>query len=126
MGRTEVSVRPGQVARAAVPLAPFSSLAGRVLDEAGSPVAGLFVLAASADPDAAMDIGASLLSGDFPRTDRTGRFRLEKVRPGKGSVRFLARAAQLGSVDYEVGPGERKDLGEIRLEGAGNEPDDSE
>lgn len=93
-------------------LAPGLSIAGRVVDEAGKPVADAQVLAqAGALPDDAPDL---LSAGASARSDATGRFEVSGLLPGGHTLRVVAPDGFAALAPLEVQAG-RMDLA-VRLE----------
>jgi hypothetical protein len=93
-----------------VKLQPCGSASGRVVDQNGQPVAGLRLGVFGELSH------TSIITGRPVTTDKEGRFRVEGLVPGRnysvsepgGLPRVHARAV--------VGPGEHKDLGEIKMD----------
>ncbi len=93
-------------------LAPCASIAGRILDEGGAPIAGANVEASLLPM---VDFGRSLPE---VRTDAEGRFRIEHVLPGTNYELFAYGPSieqQTVASSVEVQPGKMIDLGEVRL-----------
>jgi hypothetical protein len=88
-----------------------ASIAGRVLDDAGTPVHGASV-AVSAGPGMVDDIAAL--------TDTGGRFRLGNLVPGRYRLAAFGSADANAEAEIEVGVGERGEV-EIRFGGHGPE-----
>lgn len=98
----------------------WASLTGVVVNAvSGAPVQGALVFAST--DDRGNSFGGDVLdviSGKGPSTDATGRFVLERVPPGSGSVAIMAKQAMgapLGAHQYTASPGQRVDLGTIKV-----------
>jgi hypothetical protein len=82
----KVDVTPGATTLD-LALVPFASLTGTVVSMFDkTPVAGVFVIAGSNGDESAM---MEILAGTAPKTDATGRFKLEKVKPGAGAAMVM-------------------------------------
>jgi hypothetical protein len=101
-GSAEVTLVAGAEAAVTVELRGGAAVSGRVVDAAGAPVAGVFVL-----------VGARPPEGEGTGSD--GRFRLQGLAPGPQQLRaFLPRA---GSATRELvlSPGQELELGDLTL-----------
>lgn len=90
-------------------LQPWASLTGTVVDATtGEPIAGLLV---ATDVSDMMDI----MLGSAPATDARGRFTVERLAPGPGTLMVMERGSPLpiASSSYELVAGQRLDLGTI-------------
>jgi protocatechuate 3,4-dioxygenase beta subunit len=96
-----------------VVLAPGSRVAGRVVDDAGKPVAGAGV--ALYRTTGGMFAGGMLPGSPAGRatTDEDGRFAIEGVEAGKIALRASARGYLEAPLDLEVAAG--KDLAEVEV-----------
>jgi protocatechuate 3,4-dioxygenase beta subunit len=72
-------------------LAPASRVAGRVVDDAGEPIAGALVVLLRAEPGLGIVLTAAGSPEGSARTDEEGRFAIEAARPGR--ARLAASAA---------------------------------
>ncbi len=117
---TEVELASGKRERVELELGGWAVLEGElVASVTGEPMAGI---AAMVIQEGAFDagVGLGLLMGQGPKTDAKGRFRIDRVAPGEGSLVFVDRDASLNgggevaSVSFEVEGGETLDLGTIR------------
>lgn len=101
--RAKASVRSGTETKLVVELSAWASLTGTVIGvTSGKPVSGIDVL----------------VRGETVATDTSGRFVLARVPAGKGTVLLSARNAIPIGVDkrsYVAKPGERADLGTIKI-----------
>jgi RNA polymerase sigma factor (sigma-70 family) len=103
-----------------IPLQPYGTVAGRIVDEEGRPREGVGIMSAGGSkPDRPAEQGI-LPGGNFGggiRLGRDGRFRVEGLVPG---LKYGATASDgfnyLGELfrDLIVAPGEVKDLGDIK------------
>jgi hypothetical protein len=70
--------------------------------------------------------GLSMMMGGGPRTDASGAFTIEKVRPGRGTVTVLdldsSMDGALASVEYEIDAGQSLDLGTLTAVASGDVP----
>jgi hypothetical protein len=120
-GSAEVSLGEAGREQVKIELEPGGTLRGRVVgDKDGEPIAGLMIMVVGDGRISATAAASNLVTGQGPKTDRDGRFEIENVAPGKGSISFIDRdvqlsgSAELADVSYELDPGEELDLGEIR------------
>jgi RNA polymerase sigma factor (sigma-70 family) len=122
-------VRGDEKGPPAVTLRPWGVLTGRVLGPDGQPLAGVTVGIAYRD----LNVGALLMQAmsspngppaRYLQTDADGRFRMEGVVPGESfgvgfSKGFMALEAGRRDQQMTVGPGETKDLGDVRTKAGG-------
>jgi hypothetical protein len=125
----EIEVVAGTMARLDIVLEAFGRLRGRVVDQtAGEPIANLAVMVEAEGGRSSRGAAFSMLFGQGPRTDASGRFELDRVPPGSGKLTFIDRDAIDGggvaTVRYTVGSGEAEDLGTITGIRASNIPAD--
>jgi protocatechuate 3,4-dioxygenase beta subunit len=114
-----LTVRGDEKEPLSVRLVPTGTLAGRLLDADGQPVAGVHVDLTAADGTVRELYRQLRERGESVRTDRDGRFRLTGLVPGvkfglslrQGST-FLVGEPRIGM--KEVKPGQSLDLGEVR------------
>ena len=99
-----------------VRLQPWGVVTGRIVDDRGRPQSGL-VLTGSMPNRSEIDRGSCRAA---PSSASDGRFRFEGLVPG---LRYSASVLEDGAYGYRrafrglrVGPGETKDLGDIKLE----------
>jgi protocatechuate 3,4-dioxygenase beta subunit len=114
----EIEVVAGTTARLDIALDPFGRLRGKVVDQAaGEPIANLAVMVEAEGRGANQAAAFSMLFGQGPRTDATGRFDLDRVPPGSGKLQLMDRDAidggAVATVRYTVRPGETLDLGTV-------------
>jgi hypothetical protein len=111
-GTAEVPAGPATLDLA---LVPWSSITGTVVSVlSGQPVAGITVIAGGLDGRGFADV----LTGKAPQTDAAGRFTVERVPAGSGSVTLMPQTGsfdQLAHREYTVGEGQRVDLGTIKI-----------
>jgi RNA polymerase sigma factor (sigma-70 family) len=111
----------GEEKEPVVTMRPWAAAAGRVVNDDGTPAAGIRVTFQATDYDAHQLIGHNLYQYRLAATtDRDGRFRLEGLFPDvpvtvHASAPGFAFGA--GSSAFTPAAGETKDLGEIRLPG---------
>ena len=109
----EVDV-PAGAATLDLQLAPWASLTGTVVSVLdGSPVPGVLAIADMSGRDV-----AALLSGGGPVTDASGRFTIDHVSAGSGSVLLIPKQSfgqQLAHTPYTVAAGQHLDLGTIKV-----------
>ncbi|HUS63461.1 MAG TPA: carboxypeptidase regulatory-like domain-containing protein [Kofleriaceae bacterium] len=114
-----VKVSANQVARRDLQLVPYASVRGVLVDAiTGEPMDGMPVIAFA---DEGTDMGAqamSVMTGDGPRTDKEGKFRVGNLGSGKGNVLFFDGDQTSFSVvarqEFTLKPGQDLDLGTIR------------
>lgn len=129
-GEAEVEVESGATASVTIELEGWAVLTGElVAATSGEPMAGIAVFAVASSGEMDADVGLGFLFGKGPKTDAKGKFRIDKVAPGKGTVGFLDRDASLAGgevaeVPYDVEAGETLDLGTIQGLPASDVPDD--
>ncbi len=114
--RVEVDVAHGKTTKVELELQGYGKLRGIVVDGTGKGVAGLTALAQSKG-DVSPNAVLGMFTGMGPKTDGTGRFELDEVPPGEGTVTFFDRDAPDGGaaaeVSYTIEGGESADLGTI-------------
>jgi len=82
----QVKVAASQVARRDLALVPYGSVHGVLVDATtGKPMPDL-PLVAFADEGDMGSLAMSVLTGDGPRTDSQGRFRVDRLGTGEGSI----------------------------------------
>lgn len=98
-----------------IPLAAYASLTGGVLGADGKPLAGAQVLVQPASGDNESMIDAFF--GTAPTTDASGRFVVERVPAGSGTVMVAAPAGftPLATQPYTATAGQRVDVGTIAV-----------
>jgi hypothetical protein len=113
-GQTEV---PTGTATLELSLVPWASLAGTVVNVlTGAPIAGLVPVATSAN-----DSGKSMaqaLFGNGPVTDPTGKFTIDRVGAGSGSLAVFAKTditKPLATKPFTAVDGQQVDLGTIKV-----------
>ncbi len=115
-GTAEIDV-PAGPATLDLALTPWATITGTVVSVlTGQPIAGLKLIASGNDFSA----GAmtDTLSGKGPTSDAAGRFTIPQVAAGKGSVSVMPKDAgfvELARREYEVAPGQRLELGAIKV-----------
>jgi hypothetical protein len=96
-------------------LVPWSSITGTVVSVlSGQPVPNITVIAGGLGGRGFADV----ISGKAPVTDAAGRFTVERVPAGSGSVTLMPQTGsfdQLAHREYTVGEGQRVDLGTIKI-----------
>ncbi|HEX2253275.1 MAG TPA: carboxypeptidase-like regulatory domain-containing protein [Thermoanaerobaculia bacterium] len=111
-GRVELEAPPPFVE---CPLIRAATVAGRVVDGEGEPVAGAVLVARAAEPRPARDPG--LRPPPHPRaaTDHEGRVELPELPPGAHRLTLAAPGFTVRDLAVELAPGETRDLGELAL-----------
>ncbi len=125
VGEAEVEVERGDEATADIELDAYGTLRGTVVSSTGDPLSGLTLVATGEGGTQNMSGGLESLMGNGPRTDRRGRFEIQDVPPGPGTLAvFDPDSGEAGgaSVKYEVDPGGTTDLGSITATAAGDVP----
>ncbi|HET9553788.1 MAG TPA: carboxypeptidase-like regulatory domain-containing protein, partial [Anaeromyxobacteraceae bacterium] len=106
-GTAEASAAPGGSAEVVIEVRREGTVTGRVVDAAGTPVTGAFVMLGDRNPDAGGGTGAD------------GRFRLDGVPAGRQEVQaFLPRTGS-ASRSFEISAGQEIDLGDLVLSPSG-------
>jgi hypothetical protein len=120
-GEAEVEVESGAKANVTIEIEGWAVLTGElVVAASGEPMVGIAVHAIADSGDMDPEVGLGFLLGKGPKTDKQGKFRIDKVASGKGSVGFLDSGASLAGggevaeVAYDVEAGETLDLGTIQ------------
>ena len=120
-----VLLKGGEPGPATVRLAPWGTLAGRIVDDEGQPRKDIGFMssdrltARDSKPGDADDRGT--LPAGMARVPDDGRFRIEGLVPGlKYGAYAIERGRGLGYVfrDAIVAPGEVKDLGDLKIQPA--------
>jgi protocatechuate 3,4-dioxygenase beta subunit len=106
-GAVEASVAPGAAAQVVIELRREGTVTGRVVDAAGAPVAGAFVMLGGRDPSADGGTGAD------------GRFRLQAVPPGRQEVQAFVPRTGSAARSFEISAGQELDLGDLVLSPSG-------
>ena len=99
-----------------IPLQPWGTITGRVVDDDGQPRRGLDVASAGGSFPARPDV-QGVMPGDF-LIGVDGRFRVERLIPGLEYGAFASDHKSLyGELfhDLKVAPGEVKDLGDLKV-----------
>jgi len=118
--KSSATVTAGQTATLDLVLEPWGEITGTIVDAFTSkPLGGLNLLAMSHDIEG--DVGEQamgMLTGDGPKTDAQGHFRIGKLGPGKGDLVALSGLLRgfepIVQHKFELKAGEKKDLGTIR------------
>ncbi len=112
-GELEVPAGPATLD---VKLAPWATITGTVVSVlTGQPLAGLKMIASGDHDDSTI---AETLTGKGPTSDAAGRFTISKVAAGKGTLTVMPKDAgfvELARREYDVAPGQRLDLGTIKV-----------
>jgi hypothetical protein len=97
-------------------LTPWASVTGLVVSVlSGQPVTGITVIAGGFENGRGM---ADVLSGKAPTTDAAGRFRVEHVAAGSGSIVLVPATGgfdQLAKKDFTASEGQLVDVGTIKV-----------
>lgn len=108
-GQAEVALTAGAEQAVSIEVRRGAVVTGRVVDGAGAPVAGAFVMVGDRPPE-----------GEGTAGD--GRFRLQGVPAGAQQLRaFLPRVGS-ATRDVELAPGQELDVGDLRLSRGGGGP----
>ncbi|EDM80391.1 hypothetical protein PPSIR1_11465 [Plesiocystis pacifica SIR-1] len=107
--------------RVELQLDAWGSLEGELINAAdGEALRGMAVLMTTESNASRGQGGMGLLTGQGPKTGYDGRFVIDEVPPGKGTLTFMDPDIDLGSaaavavVDFELEPGETLDLGTVK------------
>ena len=94
-GTARAQVSPG-VADVVVPVTPGASIAGRVVDHDGKPVAGVDVMASEvSDGERTTIVNGMVTSGVHAMTEASGAFRVAGLSPGSYQLGVLERGRPL-------------------------------
>ncbi len=125
----EVTVEQGQTAQRDLQLIAYGSVRGVVLDaRSGEPITDISVAAFSDVGSDTENLAMSFLTGEGPRTDDQGRFRVGRLGAGKGTL--IVFDGDVGGFEivaqkeFELEAGRDLDLGEIRGVRALSVPED--
>jgi len=125
----EVKVTANQTATRDLQLVAYGSVRGVLLDATrGEPMDGVPVLAFSEQGSDVAGQAMSMMTGQGPKTDAQGRFRVGRLGAGKGT--FVAVDGDAGGFEiiaqkeFELTAGQDLDLGEIRGQSVINVPKD--
>jgi len=114
----ELELTAGERARVELELRPWARLRGLVLDgRTGAPLAGLSLMAIQPDTFQASTMVDTML-GKGSRTDAAGRFEVQRIAAGKGTLKIsdgdITAGRTVAEVKFEVEAGAEQDLGTIR------------
>ncbi len=97
-------------------LVPWAQVTGSVVSVlTGQPVAGIVAISGGFENGRGM---ADVLAGKAPTTDATGRFRIDHVAAGSGSIMLVPSTGgfdQLAKKDFTASEGQVVDLGAIKV-----------
>ncbi len=124
-----VEVVANQVAHRDLELLAHGSVRGVLVDAStGKPMAGLPVLAYSDDGADTESLAMSMMTGNGPRTEADGRFRVGRLGSGKGTVIVIDRAQDgfetVAQRAFTIEAGQDLDLGTLRGKPASTVPED--
>lgn len=116
-----VALRPGETTEVQLELGGWGAVRGRAVDLEGQPVAGIAVAVMSEGGD--RDGGARTLErlgGGGLTTDADGRFEVEGLGPGRGSIMVgtedeLLTGGRIATRYFSIAPGGVTDLGDVVL-----------
>jgi protocatechuate 3,4-dioxygenase beta subunit len=122
-----VKVAANQVARRDLALVPYASVHGVLVDAVtGEPMDGMPVIAFSAEGGDMAAQAMSVMTGDGPRTDKDGKFRVGHLGSGKGGVLVFdgdqTSFSLVARQEFTLAPGQELDLGTIRGQSAATVP----
>ncbi|MBX7081568.1 MAG: carboxypeptidase regulatory-like domain-containing protein [Nannocystaceae bacterium] len=123
----EVELEQGRTAEVVLEIEAWGKLRGIVVDGTGNAVAGLGIMAQGNGNNVSATTMMSLFTGGGPKTDDRGRFEIDEVPPGEGTVVFFDRDAIDGArveARYDVDGGATADLGTITMLVTGKVPPD--
>jgi hypothetical protein len=107
---------PSGAATLDLSLVPWAQVTGTVVSVlTGQPVAGIVAIAGGFENGRGM---ADVLAGKAPTTDATGRFRIDHIAAGSGSVSLMPSTGgfdQLAKKDFTASEGQLVDLGQIKV-----------
>jgi RNA polymerase sigma factor (sigma-70 family) len=110
---------------AAVNLGPTGSVAGRLLDAKGEPMAGIVIDVHYTDPEAGK-VHELVHEAKLIVTDARGAFTLDELIPEREfkltfrrGRRYFQREATAGEATIQVKPGQTRELGALKLKEAG-------
>ena len=128
-GGAEVTVKQGQTAERDLQLIAYGSVRGVVLDaRTGDPIDDISVAAFSDVGSDTESLAMKFLTGEGPRTDDQGRFRVGRLGAGKGTL--IVFDGDVGGFEivaqkeFDLEAGQDLDLGEIRGVRASSVPED--
>lgn len=113
-GHVEVASEPAHLD---ITLARWATVTGVAVDVVSKqPVAGVIAMVSSENKADTQAFG-NLMTGKAPTTDPTGRFTVERVAAGKGSVALMPKDSftPLGSRAFTAAEGQRVDVGTIEI-----------
>lgn len=118
-GGDEVKVVANQTGEKNLQLIAYGSVHGVLLDTAtGEPIENMTVFAFSNQGGDVESLAMSFFAGDGPRTDAAGKFRVGRLGAGKGTFVVMDGDAggfeMIAQKEFDLGPGQDLDLGEIR------------
>ncbi|MBV8758484.1 MAG: carboxypeptidase regulatory-like domain-containing protein, partial [Deltaproteobacteria bacterium] len=97
-------------------LVPWAQVTGTVVSVlSGQPVAGVVAIVGGFENGRGM---ADVLAGKAPTTDATGRFRIDHIAAGSGSISLVPATGgfdQLAKKDFTASEGQLVDLGAIKV-----------
>lgn len=107
---------PSGAATLDLSLVPWAQVTGSVISVlTGQPVAGVVAISGGFESGRGM---ADVLAGKAPTTDATGRFRIDHVAAGSGSITLVPATGgfdQLAKKDFTASEGQLVDLGAIKV-----------
>lgn len=127
-GSAEVELKAGAEVTKNLDLVAYSSLRGKVVSaESGEPLSGIPVMAFSKGSDVA-NLGMDLISGEGPRTASDGKFVINRLGAGPGTLIVVDGDATgfepLASQQFTIAQGEDLDIGTVYATTAKTVPKD--
>ena len=126
-GQADVTVAASSTSTLDITLVAYASVSGRVVNsDTGEPIEDMLAFAQTDGANDFGDAAMGIVTGEGPRTDKDGYFRVPHLSPGKGSVMIVDGEVGgfqiVASKEFELAPGQNLDVGELRGVPAGRVP----